>query len=174
MPERPQGSWLLRMFLLGLLGVGGYGGFYGYCKYQLSEIEWQFSQTHQDLRMSIMRKTTNIRKDDVKAVVRAMAQKHGLTVQQLRIVMEPLTTANLPKLPLLLRETVSRHASTPLSHKPPPEAGMDHLMAKSKKEIYYLVGFSGTFGAKYKVAKGTFAARRYTYFKDDLIADKTP
>ena len=166
MPQRPQGSLLTKLFLLGLLGVGGYGAYFGYCKYQVKEISFQFSRTFQDLHQAVLRKSTSIGKQDVEQVVRAMAAKHGLEVQRLTVVLEPLSDTNRGKLPLLARETLSRQTSILSARTARP--GMENLAPALPR--YYVAGFSGTFGARYQVAKGTFTAERYTYFEDNLIA----
>ena len=166
MPQRPEGSWLVKLFLLCLLGVGGYGAYFGYCKYKVSEISSEFSRTARDLHQAVLRKSTNIRIDEVEQVVRAMAAKHSLEIQQLSVVLEPLTDSNRAKLPLLARETIGRQGAILSARKATP--GMENLVPDLPD--YYLAGFSGTFGAKYKVAKDSFSARRYTYFEDHVIA----
>ncbi len=166
MPERPEGSWLLRLFLLCLLGVGGYGAYFGYCKYQIREFSFEFSKTARDLHQAVLRKSTNIRKDEVEQVVRAMIAQHNLEIKELKVVLEPLNDSNRAKLPLLARQTISRQGSILSARKAPP--GMENLAPKRPE--YWLAGFSGTFGAKYKVAKGTFTAERYTYFEDTVVA----
>ena len=160
---------MIRLFLLCLLGVGGYGAYFGYCKYQVNEISYQFSQTCRDIHQAVLRKSTSISKEEVEQVVRAMAAQHGLEIQQLTVVLEPLTDTNRAKLPLLARETVKRQNSILSARKAPP--GMPSFA--SVKTKYWLAGFAGTFKAKYKVAKGTFEAKRYTYFEDEVVAPVT-
>jgi len=164
--QHPEGSWLLRLFLICLLGVGGYGAYFGYCKYKVSEIASEFSKTARDLHQSLLRKSTSIRKAEVEQVVRAMAAKHDLEIRQLSVVLEPLTDSNRAKLPLLARETIGRQGAIFAARKATP--GMENLVPDLPS--YYLAGFSGTFGARYKVAKGAFSAARYTYFEENVVA----
>lgn len=168
MSERPKGSIVIKLFLIGLLAVGGYGGYFGYCKYKLKDIAYAFSTTSRDLHQAVLRKTTNIRKADVEKEVRAMVAKHDLEIVQLEVFLEPLTEENRKKLPLLVRESLARQNLVLSARKAP--AGMDSLVPS--RPDYYFAGFSGTFGAKYKIAKGTFTAARYTTFEDHVVAGR--
>jgi hypothetical protein len=166
MPERPQGSIVIKLFLVCLLAVGGYGGYFGYCKYKLKDIAYEFSQTARDLHQAVLRKTTNIRQADVEAAVRAMVAKHNLEIVQLTVILDPLTDVNRKKLPLMVRESLARQNSVLSARK--GQAGTDSLAGT--RPSYYVAGFTGTFGAKYKIAKGTFTAKRYTTFEDHVVA----
>ena len=65
MPEEIKQPWMLRLFLLGLLACGGYGAFYGYSRYKINDMQYAFALLYQDLNMAILRRTTNITKEDV-------------------------------------------------------------------------------------------------------------
>ncbi len=157
---------VMKLFLLCLLAVGAYGGYYGYCKYKLKDVAFEFSQTTRDLHMAVLRKTTKIREGDVEAVVRAMAAKHNLEVVELEVTLVPLSTCNSAKLPRLLREALKRHDE--ILQDRPSVPGLGSLAPA--KQTYHLAGFAGIFGAKYKIAKGTFTSERFTRFEDEVVA----
>ena len=150
-PERPRGSLLLKLFLLLLLAVGAYGGYYGYCRYKVNEKSHELSVEAQDLQQALMRlkNAQNINRDDLRQVVRNMARKVGVKVdeQSLQIVIEPMTSESMKRLPSVAQAGMNMAAKIP---------GEQHKR--------WVVGFKGRFWAKHGVASGYFELERYTWF----------
>ena len=155
MPEEIKQPWMLRLFLLGLLACGGYGAFYGYSRYKINDMQYAFALLYQDLNMAILRRTTNITKEDVEEVVREMTRKVGIGVVQnsLEVTVQPLSEGGEHKLQIVAQKVVGILDGIPGAKGDP-----------------YLVGFKGTFYAKHGVASETYEAHRYTWFKENVIA----
>lgn len=157
MPERPQGSWLLRAFLIGLLACGGYGGYFGYCRYKLNDKQWAFTQAYQKLHMALLADSnvTPVDEDAVANMVRRFAKESDVAIVKdtLKITVEPLGIHNENKLPTTAQSAVA----------------MVGMIPKANQERY-LVGFSGTFYVKRGPASMTFDAERYTWLLDTVMA----
>lgn len=150
-PERPRGSPLIKVFFLLLLAVGAYGGYYGYCRYKVNDKSHQLSLEAQDLQQALMRlkNAQSINQEDLRQVVLNMAQKVGVKVdlQRLQIVIEPMTSESMKRLPSIAQMGMNMAAKIP-----------------GEQRRRWVVGFKGRFWAKHGVASGYFELERYTWF----------
>lgn len=153
-PERPKASWTIRIVIICLLGVGAYGGYFGYCKYKVNEKKYAFSKAYQDLYMACLRRTTQIRAADIRAVVEQFVNDSGVSIynNELDIMLEPMNQVNLSKLPAL------------------PKMGIGIAIRVGDKQQRFIGGFKGRFLARHGRAWAIFPAQRYTYFKELVVA----
>jgi hypothetical protein len=149
MPVRPQGSTLLRLFLLGLLGVGVYGGYYGYCRYQVGEKVHLVSQESEDLHQILLRMNKTISPADVRQVVLDLSRKAQVAVrpEDIQVTIEPLNQESVQKLPSVVQMGLSMAAKIP----------------GTSQDSMWVVGYKMRFVARHGVAKQHFESERYTY-----------
>ncbi len=148
-PERPRGSLLLRLFLLGLLGVGAYGGYYGYCRYQVAEKVYQVSQEAEDLHQVLLRMNRAVSEADLRQVVLDLSRKVGVEVrpEDIQVTLEPLNQESARRLPARDQLGLSLAAKIP----------------GSSVASMWVAGYRARFFVRHGVAKLHFDVERYTW-----------
>jgi len=141
---------MTKLFLIGLLAVGGYGGFFGYCRYKAGQKEYALSSQAHELRQKLMQANKHVGPEDIKKAVIGFAQRAGVEVDPASITttIEPLTEQNVAKLTKIVRRALAMIGNL-----------------KNHRTPKYLVGFSASFTARYRIAKVHFNHERYTYFE---------
>lgn len=137
------------LFFIILVAIGAYGGYRGYCRYQVGEQIYCFNQAITDLRQGLLRLNRAIGPDDVKQFILLNANQCRVAVnpQEIQVIIEPLTNANMQKLSQVAQTAIGIAAKM-TSHNTPP----------------WIVGFKARFLAKYGKAQETFEAKQFTWF----------
>lgn len=154
--EHPGGSWFWRLFLIGLLGAGLYGGYYGLSAYKAADKAHRFSMAFQGLHQRLLALESAVTAADVREAVEHYAAESGVEVIELKVVIEPLTSANQSKLPSTAQMGLNIAAKLPRHRKP-----------------RWLVGFEGRFLARHGPAERIVEAKRYTWFDGEDVEPGT-